>query len=160
MMPIQPYQSILLKDKRVDFSANRQSYHATQVYGCIDAILQLNNESLKSKFATLCHDLPFLFRRNGLLASLEWMHTKFDPNKPDDNIVYEYMLANLFWCLRHLTGDNLLDEALVKLEWSKQLLANVKAANLTEYMLYTNHCVEISEWFRLIAQSKLGKPNA
>jgi CRISPR/Cas system CMR-associated protein Cmr5 small subunit len=140
-------------------SVNRQEYHARRVYACLQAI-QTEDVKLQEKFALLCYKLPFLLRRNGLLKSLEWMRSRFNPNKPDDNVVYVYLLAYLFWCLEDLMKDKNLNKSDYEdpERWPVSLVKIVREASLAEYMMYVNRCFEIGEWFRILAQSELGVP--
>jgi CRISPR type III-B/RAMP module-associated protein Cmr5 len=156
-----------LRDKAIEPSPIRSVDDAKRVYACINdakrayecMAVAKESEGKKEDFAMLCYKLPLLLRRNGLLKTLEWMRCKHqaEHDKGNQDNEYQRMLAYLFWCLGELMVEKYPDKSSYDNsgQWPNLLIEAAKNSTLSEYMIYTNRCFEVSEWFRSLAQTEL-----
>jgi CRISPR type III-B/RAMP module-associated protein Cmr5 len=129
---------------------------AQTAYICIKAILSEEDEEQKH-YALLCQKFPFLLRRHGLAKTLGWLYCKYEKtSKETHNETPEFwFLSHLFWCLQEELMEDISSSTDDPIYWAKLLVSAAQSGSLERYLMLTQRCLELSEWFRHYAQSEL-----
>lgn len=110
----------------------REQLYAKTVYEKVAERKNQYQQEDKNKYGSMAHKLPILIRSAGLCQSLEFINTRKDAQRD--------ILADLAAVIGHTETS---------------LLTRSREAQITEYMLLTEHALAALLWFKRYAQSVL-----
>ena len=113
----------------------REQIFAAKIYEQV-AKVKLNEEQAKG-YGAVAHKLPILIRTAGLAQALTFVEARGKENGPTHHLLDDLALT-------------------VGKSDKKALLASARNAQLSEYMLLTQHVMDALLWYKQFAQSVLG----